>query len=94
MGPNNPDEGVNVMHESSLITNMFKVVEQVAQDQGSKEVVGITVELPEFGGLDEEHFRFHFAEATKGTRWERLSLEIVRVPIGVDAKLTHVTFRE
>ena len=82
------------MHESSLITNMLKVVEQVKQDQGGKDVVGITVELPKFGSLDEDHFRFHFKEATKDTPWQGLKLEIKKVPLGVDAKLTHVTFRE
>jgi Zn finger protein HypA/HybF involved in hydrogenase expression len=81
------------MHELSLIQNMLDVVAWVKKDHGEKEVSGVTVELPEFGSLDEDHFRFHFKEATKGTCWEGLSLEIVRVPLGVDAKLTHVTFK-
>jgi Zn finger protein HypA/HybF involved in hydrogenase expression len=73
---------------------MLDRAQQVAIDQGSKEIVGITVELPEFGSLNEEHFRFHFQETIKGTSWEKLTLEIVKVPFGIDAKLTHVTFKE
>ncbi|MFH0940982.1 MAG: hydrogenase/urease maturation nickel metallochaperone HypA [Candidatus Omnitrophota bacterium] len=82
------------MHEHSLIKNMLDVVERVKKDQGSREVAGVTVELPEFGALNEEHFRFHFNEAIKNTPWEDLQLEIVRVSFGVDAKLTHVSFKE
>jgi len=81
------------MHEHSLIKNMLDVVEQVKKDHGNRAVTGITVELPEFGALNEEHFRFHFNEAIKGTDWEGLQLEMVRVPFGVDAKLTHVSFK-
>ena len=83
------------MHEHSLIKNMLDVVEQVKKDNGNKEVTGITVELPEFGALNEEHFRFHFNEAVKNTPWEGLQLELVRVKtFGVDAKLTHVSLKE
>ncbi|GEM_PF-3298601 len=82
------------MHEHSLIKNMLDVVEQVKKDHGNRDVTGITVELPEFGALNEEHFRFHFNEAVKDTLWEGLQLEIVRVSFGVDAKLTHVSFKE
>ncbi len=82
------------MHEYSLIKNMLDVVEQVKKDNSDKEAVGITVELPEFGALNEEHFRFHFNEAVKNTPWKGLQLEIVRVSFGVGARLTHVSFRE
>lgn len=84
----------SLMHEYSLIKNMLDVVERVKKDQGNREVTGITVELPEFGALNEEHFRFHFNEAVKNTPWEGLQLEIVRVSFGIDAKLTHVSFKE
>jgi Zn finger protein HypA/HybF involved in hydrogenase expression len=79
------------MHESSLIQNMLKVVKQVQEEQGSKPVRGITVELPEFGGMDEAHFRFHFDAAIQGTAWQDMGLEIKKVPYGIDAKLVSVT---
>ena len=82
------------MHESSMMKNMLDVIVRVQKEKAPKSVVGITVELPEFGALTEEHFRFHFDEATKGTPWKHLNLEIIRVPFGVDAKLTHLTLRD
>jgi len=73
---------------------MLEVVEKVQKDQPKGVAKGLTVELPEFGAMSEEHFRFHFQEAVKNTAWKSLELEIVKVPYGVDAKLTHVTFRQ
>jgi Zn finger protein HypA/HybF involved in hydrogenase expression len=81
------------MHESSLIQRMLEVVEKVQKEKPKDVVKGITVELPAFGALTEEHFRFHFEEAVKNTAWKNLELEIVKVPQGVDAILTHVTMR-
>ncbi|MFH1692246.1 MAG: hydrogenase maturation nickel metallochaperone HypA [Candidatus Omnitrophota bacterium] len=82
------------MHEISLIQNMLKIVEDVARDNGAKPVEAITVELSEFGSLDEGHFRFHFDEATKGTAWQGLKLDIQKVPFGQEAKLVSVRFKE
>lgn len=82
------------MHESFLIQNMFKIVEDVARDNGSKPVEAITVELSEFGSMDEDHFRFHFDEVIKGTVWQKVKLDIQKVPFGEEAKLVSVRFRE
>lgn len=82
------------MHESSLIQNMLKIIEDVARDNGSKPVEQITVELSEFGSMDEGHFRFHFDLETKGTVWQDVKLDIQKVPFGEEAKLVSVRFRE
>lgn len=79
------------MHESSLIKDMLGVVKKVQEDQGCKPVLRITVELSEFGGMDEAHFRFHFDAETKGTAWQDIDLEIKKVPYGEEAKLVSVT---
>ncbi len=82
------------MHELSLIKNMLQIVDDVARDNGSKPVEQITVELSEFGSMDEGHFRFHFEEATKGTVWQNVKLDIKNVPFGEEAKLVSVRFKE
>jgi Zn finger protein HypA/HybF involved in hydrogenase expression len=82
------------MHESSLIKDMLATVSQVQKEQQEKRVKKIAVELSEFGALNEEHFRFHFDEETKGTAWQGVGLEIRKVPFGIDAKLVSVTFGE
>ena len=82
------------MHESSMMKNMLATVRRLEKENAPKKVVGITVELPTFGSLNEEHFRFHFKEATKQTPWKGLLLEIVEVSFGIDAKLSHVTLRD
>lgn len=82
------------MHESGLIKNMLKIVEQVQREHQMRPVEGLTVEIAEFGGLTEEHFRFHFEEETRGTVWEGLILQIKKVPVGEEAKLVSVRFKE
>ncbi|HQP92253.1 MAG TPA: hydrogenase/urease maturation nickel metallochaperone HypA [Candidatus Omnitrophota bacterium] len=79
------------MHETTLIANMLSVVARV-RDEQKKKVKRITVEIPEFGMMSQEHFRYHFEEEIKGTEWEGLLLEIKKVPSGVDARLVGVTF--
>lgn len=73
---------------------MLEVIRRMEKENAPKKAVGITVQLPEFGSLDEDHFRFHFEEATRETPWQGLCLEIVKVPFGVDAKLSCVTLRD
>ena len=82
------------MHETSLIKDMLLVAAQVRKENGGKPVKRLTVELSEFGGMDEGHFRFHYAEEIKGTDWQGVSLEIKKVAFGEEAKLVSVTFGE
>ena len=82
------------MHESSMMKNILATVRHLEKENAPKKVAGITIELPTFGSLSEEHFRFHFKEATKQTPWKGLFLEIVKVPFGIDAKFSHVTLRD
>ncbi|HAJ56457.1 MAG TPA: hypothetical protein DCL35_01660 [Candidatus Omnitrophica bacterium] len=80
------------MHETSLIKDMLATVRQMREEKKDSPVKKVTVELSEFGSMDEEHFRFHFDEETRGTELQGLGLEIKKVPIGADAKLVSITF--
>ena len=82
------------MHETSLIKNMLKVVEEVQRQHDSKDIERLTVEISEFAGMTEEHFRQHFVEETKNTPWQDVELEINKRPYGEEARLVSVRFRE
>jgi Zn finger protein HypA/HybF involved in hydrogenase expression len=81
------------MHESSLIKNMLKVIDQVRRDNDVRPVEKITIELSRFGTIDEEHFQFHFNEEVKGTDLENVRINFKKVPFGVEARLVSVTLR-
>lgn len=79
------------MHEYTLIKDMLTVIEAVRREHESRPVKKITVELAEFGTMDEEHFIFHFHELCRGTDLENLKIDFKKVPTGVDARLVDVT---
>jgi len=82
------------MHETGLIKNMLEAVHRVQEEHGGRKIAVITVEMSAFGGWDEEHFREHFREAVRGTPWQAARLDIKKVMMGPEAKLTSVTFEE
>ena len=71
---------------------MLKAVEDVQRTHKMRPVRKITIELSEFSSVNEEHFKFHFLEATKGTDFEKIELEFLKVPFGPEAQLVQVTF--
>lgn len=82
------------MHEASLIKNILEEAERACRDNGSLPIEKITVEISEFGGLDEEHFRFHFNEEAKSALWHNVALEIKKTPLGHEARLVSITLKE
>jgi hydrogenase nickel incorporation protein HypA/HybF len=81
------------MHETTLIKDMLEVVARVQLENDHQPVVSLKVEISEFGGWEPEHFREHFKEAVAGSIWQGVRLDIVRVPIGPEARLAQVTFQ-
>ncbi len=61
------------MHEMSLMADLLRKVEATAQAQ---QVVSVTVKLGALSHISPEHFREHFAQATRGTIAEGARLEI------------------
>ena len=82
------------MHESSMIKNILEEAQRAASANGSTAVTKLTVELSEFGGFDEHHFRYHFDAETKGTPWQDVALEIKKIPYGQEARLVSITLSE
>jgi len=71
---------------------MLQVAAQVQREHDGRAVSKFTVELSEFGGWDEAHFREHFEEAIRGSAWAAAALEIRRVETGPEARLASVSF--
>ncbi|MDD5019800.1 MAG: hydrogenase/urease maturation nickel metallochaperone HypA [Candidatus Omnitrophica bacterium] len=82
------------MHETKAIKEMLGVIRQVQGEHAGRTLASVCVELSEFGGWDEEHFREHFQEAVRGTPWQAARLDIKKVMMGPEAKLVRVTFEE
>ena len=80
------------MHETHLLENIFKYLDS-EEKASSKKITKICIALSDFGGISEEHLREHYKEASFGTKWESLDLEITRVPYGPELEITRLDFK-
>jgi Zn finger protein HypA/HybF involved in hydrogenase expression len=79
------------MHETHLIDTILKYLEEEERSQ-SRKISKIYISLSEFGGLTEEHFRHHYDEAVAGSRWEKVAVEIKKIPYGPELEITKLDF--
>ena len=79
------------MHETHLIRNIFRYLEGEEQ-RSSRRIKNVHVSISEFSGLTGEHFREHYKEASRGTRWGSVALEIRKVPYGPELEITKIDF--
>jgi Zn finger protein HypA/HybF involved in hydrogenase expression len=80
------------MHETHLLKNIFKYLAE-EEENSFKKIKKFYVSLSEFGGISREHFIEHYKEASGGTRWKDVEVEIERVPYGPELEITRVEFR-
>ena len=64
------------MHEASLMKDLMRKIESVAHEQSAARVLGISVRLGALSHMSVDHFREHFAVASKGTLAEGATLKI------------------
>lgn len=64
------------MHEASLMNDLMRKIETVAREQNAAQVLGVSVRLGALSHMSANHFREHFAVASKGTLAEGASLNI------------------
>ncbi|SFH42846.1 hydrogenase maturation nickel metallochaperone HypA [Modicisalibacter xianhensis] len=64
------------MHEASLIRNLMHRIEEIAETEGAKRVVSVSVWLGALSHMSERHFIEHFNDAAKGTIAEDAELAI------------------
>jgi hydrogenase nickel incorporation protein HypA/HybF len=64
------------MHESSLMAGLMRRIEEVANREGAKKVLGVSVKLGALSHMSPDHFREHFVVASSGTIAEGAELKI------------------
>ena len=77
------------MHESGIVEELVRQLEQVVRDNGGQRVARVGLGMGELAGFSREHFEEHFREASKGTIAEGAELDI-RVVKGDSLTLENV----
>jgi hydrogenase nickel incorporation protein HypA/HybF len=65
------------MHERALIADVTRRIEEIAASEGATRVTRIAVRLGALSHFTPEHFRAHFADATRGTVAEGAAVDAV-----------------
>ena len=55
------------MHERALIADLVREIESLARHEGADRVTRVSVRLGALSHFTPEHFREHFADASRGT---------------------------
>ncbi len=63
------------MHEKALLDDLVRKLESVANEEGGRRVRSVHVRLGVLSHFTPEHFREHFADATRGTLAEGAHVE-------------------
>jgi hydrogenase nickel incorporation protein HypA/HybF len=64
------------MHEMSLMADLLRKVERIAEEHGRGRIVRLTVRLGALSHFSPSHFREHFDRASAGTMAEGATLDI------------------
>jgi hydrogenase nickel incorporation protein HypA/HybF len=65
------------MHERALMTDLMREIEGVARADGATRVTRVSVRLGALSHFNEEHFREHFVDASRGTVAEGAAVDAV-----------------
>ena len=65
------------MHERALMRDVMRKVEEVARSGGGTQVTRVSVRLGALSHFTPEHFREHFADASRGTIAEGAEIDAV-----------------
>ena len=64
------------MHERSLIRDLIRKIDVVAQAQGARRVTGVAIKLGALSHISPEHLREHFMHGMSGTIADGARLDI------------------
>lgn len=78
------------MHERALMSDLMREIDSVARAGGAIRVTGVSVRLGALSHFTPEHFRDHFADASRGTLAEGATVEAVLDEDIDDARATGV----
>ena len=78
------------MHERALMTDLVREIEAVAAADGATRVTRVSVRLGALSHFTPEHFRDHFADASRGTLAEGALVDAVLAEDLEDPRATGV----
>ena len=64
------------MHELSLVSQLVRKVEAIAQEHHAPKVVAVSVRLGALSSISADHLREHFVHAAQGTLAEGARLDV------------------
>lgn len=64
------------MHEKSVMDSLMKKILELASEQKANKVVKVRVKLGALSHMSKEHFKEHFAIASKGTIAQNAEIEM------------------
>jgi hydrogenase nickel incorporation protein HypA/HybF len=64
------------MHEASLMADLLRRIDAIAEAEGARRISGLSVWLGALCHISAQHFAEHFARAAQGTLAEGARLEI------------------
>lgn len=64
------------MHEQALMNDLMRKLEAEARSEGGRHVTSIRVRLGALSHFTADHFREHFADASRGTIAEGAAVEV------------------
>ena len=64
------------MHETSLMADLLRKIEQLAKEAGADKVIAVKVKLGALSHISPDHFREHFEQAIIGTVAEDAQLNV------------------
>lgn len=73
------------MHESGIIEDLMKAVEDAARKNGAQKVTSIKLKIGSLAGIEPDHLKEHFVIAAVGTMAEgaELHIETTEEPGGI-----------
>lgn len=81
------------MHETGIVRNLVRRLEQAAQEAGAEHVSGVVVWLGALSQFSPAHFREHFDDEALGTLAERAELRIVASEDPLDPQAQYVVLQ-
>jgi hydrogenase nickel incorporation protein HypA/HybF len=81
------------MHETGIVRDLVRQLENVARDAGAVAVSGVEVWLGALSQFTPHHFREHFDDEAKGTIAEGARLDILTSDDPEDSNALHVMIR-
>ena len=67
------------MHEMSLLADLMKKIEMIADQENARRVSCVRLKLGALAHISPDHLREHFDESARGTRAESARLEITEI---------------